>query len=110
MQKFGNWGINDQGIIWLKTPAYLIPVHSLSEEGHGRRKGMYDILLHMTEKSWLTRNDLYILNTAFLYSLEHFGIGLSEKISITKTFLEQEKLMDKNEHTQPDEIMLGGGD
>ena len=110
MQKFGNWGISDQGIEWLKKPAYLIPVHNLADEDTGRNKGMYQILLHMTEKNWLSKNDLYNLNTAFVFALEHFGLGFSSHLSLAKTFLKQESLMDKRNDIPIEDIMLGGGD
>ncbi len=52
---------------------------------------MYDWLVHLVEKTWLKREDIYALNTALVYALEYFGIGFIEGISFVKTFEEQNK-------------------
>lgn len=50
---------------------------------------MYDWLVHMATKIWLKKEDIYTLNTAFIYSLEYFGVGFPHGISFVETFKEQ---------------------
>jgi len=91
--KIGNWLINDNGIQWDGQPAvdYKIFKNTLNCIGSGDREKMYDWLVHLPEKTWITENDIYTLNTALVYSLEYFGIGFSPDISFVKTFIEQQK-------------------
>jgi hypothetical protein len=51
----------------------------------------------MVEKSWLTREDVYALNTAIIYALEYFKVGFKKDISFVKTFEMQEKELKEKE-------------
>jgi len=87
--KIGNWLINKEGIIW-DGPTnidYKILKNRILES----REDMYDWLTHMPEKSWLTREDIYALNTAFIYAIEVFNISLPKELSFVETFVYQEK-------------------
>lgn len=91
--KFGNWLITEEGINWDGPTGrpYLIPKDRLTESGSGDRSKMYDWLVHLVEKTWITENDVYALNTAFIFAVEHFGVGFSSNLSLVATLAEQQK-------------------
>ena len=91
--RIGNWTITEEGICWNGKPKvdYMITKERLAETGSGARANTYDWMVHLVEKTWLKREDIYALNTAIVYSLEYFGIGFPEGISFVKTFEEQNK-------------------
>ncbi len=106
--KIGNWEINQNGIEWKgKTGRELIiDKDRITETGVGARENTYDWLIHLTEKNWLTRNDIYALNSAFIYAISVFGLDLNSN-SFVKTFIEQEKeLKFAEEDDDDDEITL----
>jgi len=92
-KKINNWLIDQTGIKWAGQPEidYLIPKEELIKSGFGNRKNMYDWLVHMVEKTWLTRTDIYALNTALIYAIEEFKISFPEDLSFIATFNEQDK-------------------
>jgi len=109
--KCGNWTLTNAGIHWGGQPDYLIPRTSIGQPGSGYRKKMYDSLVHMTEKTWLSRDDLYSLNTTYIFALEYYNIGFSPDISLVETLKEQQKLLDeRDDEPESDELTLGGGD
>ena len=57
---------------------YYIEKESLMHLGTGDRRNMYDFLVHLTEKTWLTDEDLYSLNTAFVYAMEYFNYPFNQ--------------------------------
>ena len=91
--KIGNWTSTEEGILWSGKPEvdYFIPKDRLAITGPGNRANMYDWLVHLVEKTWLKKEDIYALNTAFVYSLEYFGVISTEGISFVKTFEEQNR-------------------
>lgn len=96
--EIGNWLITKDGIIWNGSPKidYFISKERIAEAGPDDRKEMYDFLVHLVEKTWITEKDIYALNTAFVFALEHFGIGFNTGLSFVKTFIEQQReLQDK---------------
>jgi hypothetical protein len=99
ISKIGSWTITADGIIWSGQPDvdYLIHKDRLDKAGTGERENTYDWLIHMVEKTWLTRKDIYALNTAFIFALEYFKVGFSKEISFVETFKEQEKELKKKE-------------
>jgi hypothetical protein len=54
---------------------------------------MYDWLVHMPIKTWLTTEDVYALNTALIYSLEKFEMGFDPNISFVETLETQQLLL-----------------
>lgn len=87
-KKIGNWLIDQDGIKWDGVPkhTYEIAKGRITEE----RDNMFDWLVHMSEKTWLTREDIYALNTAFIYAIEEFGITVPPNMSFVETFLKQD--------------------
>ncbi len=86
----GNWIINEEGIHHTSDPNYIIPVDRLAEPGPQGRHQMYDWLVHMPAKAWVSTEDVYALNTALIYALEHFGIDFPKDLSFVQTFIEQQ--------------------
>lgn len=74
--QFGNWTISDKGISWTGngTERFLIPAQTLTatREGTSGEFKLYDWIVVATEKEWLTENDLYDLNFAFVYAVAKF--------------------------------------
>lgn len=92
--KIGNWLINDEGIIWNgPSGKYTITKERLTESGPEGRERMYDWLVHLPEKVWLTREDVYALNTALIFAMEAYNIPFPENLSFIETFIEQEDVM-----------------
>ena len=77
--KFGNWIINNEGIEYSSSnlQKFVIGRTDLTEivdipvaEGP-----MYKWILLATEEDWLTEDDLYDLNFAFVFAAGFFGAG-----------------------------------
>jgi len=92
--KIGNWLIDEDCIRWNGESKinYKIKKDRLLESGP--RESIYDWLFHMPEKAWLSREDIYALNTAFIYALEYFEIQIPDEKSFVETFIEQEKRLE----------------
>lgn len=93
--QIGNWIITQAGIRHINSPDpnYIITVNRLNESGPQGRDKMYDWLVHLPAKTWVSTEDVYSLNTALIFALEHFGIGFSPDRSFVDTFVEQQKEM-----------------
>ena len=94
----GNWLITYKGIEWKGNSGrpLLIEKETLLDIREADEKGdMYDWLLHITEKNWLSENDIYALNTAYIFALEYFEIGFPENFSFVETFIIQQEQMKK---------------
>jgi hypothetical protein len=97
--KIGNWLITEEGIEWNGTPKveYLISKERMAEHGHSDRKNMYDFLVHLPEKAWIKKADVYTLNTALIYALEYFKIGFNTNLSFVETLNEQQKILQRKQ-------------
>ncbi|NML55820.1 hypothetical protein [Chryseobacterium cheonjiense] len=89
--KIGNWLITDKGISWNKENEleYLIAKEDLAESGPQDRSNIYDWLVHMPTKSWINKEDVYALNTAFIYAMELYGFDFNTN-SFIETIKEQQ--------------------
>lgn len=88
--KIGNWQVISDGIEFTGDNEYFIPKESLLERGSGERKNMYDFLVHLPTKSWLSVEDIYTLNTAYIYAINYFRLDLN-KLSFVETMILQQK-------------------
>lgn len=90
--KIGNWLITGEGIRWAGTAKidYIIPRDRILEAGTGDRSNMYDWLVHMVDKTWLTEEDIYTLNTAFVFAIAHYGLDFTT-CSFADTLVEQQR-------------------
>lgn len=94
---FGNWSVTDKAIQWNGRNEYFIDKSRLHEAGFGERAGTYDWLVHLTEKTWLTVQDIKDLNSAYMYALLKFNVGFSTELSWEKTMIEQSKLLERKQ-------------
>jgi hypothetical protein len=86
----GKWQIKEEGIEWTGGNKYFIDKDRLLEAGSGSRGNMYDWLVHLPEKTWLTKQDIYELNTVLIYAINYFGFDLN-RLSFVETIIEQQK-------------------
>ncbi len=95
--KIGNWLIDDDGIKWDGKPKVKYEIHKsrLAEPGPPGRDQMYDWLVHMPEKTWLSREDVYALNTALIYAMDYFNVSFPKNMSFVETIIEQEKVLER---------------
>lgn len=78
--KFGNWNVTDNGIEWggSSLERYVIEKNELlATEESGEFAGLYTAILQATEEDWLTVDDLYDLNYAFVYAAARSGEGFN---------------------------------
>ena len=82
--QFGTWTITDIGIEWAgeeEANRFAIPKDELTaiiytKEGHY----FYSWILSATKEEWLTQDDLYDLNFAFVYACAKYGLDFSYEI------------------------------
>lgn len=77
-QKIGNWLINEDGIDWAgkENIDYNIDRKSLLKIGFADRKGMYDWLIQLSEKTWVSVEDIITLNAAFVIAAKEYNLVL----------------------------------
>lgn len=87
--EIGNWTITEKGITHKNNPDYLIDIDSLAEAGTDGRETIYDWLVHLPTKTWVSTEDVYTFNTAMMFALEYFDI--QSDLSFVDTFIEQQR-------------------
>lgn len=92
-KQIGKWLVTEHGIEWTGINDYFIEKERLLEAGPADRINMYDWLVHLPEKSWLSVEDIYALNTAFIFALDYFGFNFNSRSFVT-TLIEQEQHLD----------------
>ena len=79
--QFGSWTITENSISWKGqgTERFEIPARSLTatRQGNSGEFQLYDWIVLATEKEWLTENDLYDLNFAFVYAVAKFNLNFN---------------------------------
>lgn len=88
--QIGNWKITNDSIYHVNHANYVIPRDRLLEAGPGDRVTMFDWLVHMPTKTWCSTEDIYSLNTAFIYAVEAWELTIPNDMSFRNTFIEQE--------------------
>lgn len=96
--KFGNWEVTENGIEWRGAGfnRFAVPGRQLLDTENNR----YKWILQATDEDWLTEDDLYDLNFAFVYAAAKFG-NFNYEI-FDHTLADQYDLLDDEEHEQPD--------
>jgi hypothetical protein len=101
--KFGNWTVRETGIVWQGEGFHRFVINrqqlleTVHEEGQGK---MYQWILQATEEDWLTDDDLYDLNFAFVYAAAMAGPDFNYRI-FDQTVAHQYELLDDEEDTEP---------
>ena len=84
--EFGNWKVTEDSIVWNGTGShrFAIPVAELNTTRvnvkHLDNTVFYDWILLATNEDWLTQNDLYDLNYAFVYAIAKSGLEFNYDI------------------------------
>jgi hypothetical protein len=96
--KIGNWLITNDGIKWDANDGGNVTLEreSITELGSAERGNMYDWLIHVPEKTWMTHADTYALNAAFIYSIGAFNLNFDADC-FTETLIEQKRILAEKE-------------
>jgi hypothetical protein len=81
---FGNWKVSNGSIEW-NAPGlnrFVIPKDGLVEitEPEEDSPRLYEWIMRATAEDWLTQDDLYDLNYAFVYAVARFGFDFDYEI------------------------------
>lgn len=110
--KFGNWNVADNTLEWQGTglDRYVIEKGELlAIEDNGEFEGLYSALMDATEEDWLTADDLYDLNYAFVFAAAGAGKAFNYQIfdaTVAKVF----ELLDHEEEEQVSPGDIGRGE
>lgn len=100
---FGNWNVTDVGIAW-NSPGldhFTIPRQGLLATWTNPLGGAvyYQWILRATDQDWLSTDDLYDLNYAFVYAAARYGLDFDYDI-FDATLEEQFERLDEEEEDE----------
>ena len=102
---FGNWKVSNEGIAWNSAGLnrFVIPGDSLmkTQQVENGEAVLYEWILLATEEAWLTQNDLYDLNYAFVFAAAKFGADFNYEI-FDATLAEQYEQFDMEDEEDED--------
>lgn len=79
--EFGNWRITDQAIEWSGGgPLFSAQRSSLTRTRPGRETALYEWVLQATSEDWLSEDDLYDFNFAFVYAAAKWNLPFNYEI------------------------------
>ena len=82
--KFGNWQISDTHIEWKGGGAssFAIPFDDMNvtRANEEDEPVFYEWILRATDEDWLTQNDLFDLNYAFVFAIAKTGLDFDYDI------------------------------
>ena len=82
--EFGNWQVTDSNIEWKGGgfSRFVIPLNELNRtrQSDGDDTIFYDWILLATNEDWLTQNDLFDLNYAFVFGIAKTGLDFNYDI------------------------------
>lgn len=86
--KIGNWEITENGILCTKEESgnYVIPKDELNLLTNDEESPNYLWLVHLTAKSWITIDDIFALNSAFLIAAKEYNLEIDTSILIDTIF------------------------
>lgn len=94
---FGNWNVTDNSITWNGSGSnhFTIPGNELNKLRSGKDDSVtyYDWIFVATDEDWVTENDLYDLNFAFVYAAAKFKQDFDYEI-FDRTLEKQYELFD----------------
>jgi hypothetical protein len=81
---FSNWLVTENSIEWTgdDSNTLVIPSNQLTEIRKMRLNAppLYEAVLAATDKDWLSQNDLYDLNYAFVFAIAKFNLEFDYQI------------------------------
>lgn len=92
--KFANWTVTPEAITWQQEEDgwyYEISIDNLTKRV--QNKDFFDWLIHVPIKTWMTREDTYALNSAFLYVLAEHNIQLTNNMFLTNVLQQQVEIL-----------------
>jgi hypothetical protein len=100
----GNWKVTNNTIEWSAKgfQRFVIEKDALLQTAKpgGSDEEMYKLIMLATDTDWLTTDDLYDLNFAFVYAAGSWQQPFSYEI-FDRTMEYQFELLDEEEDTQP---------
>ncbi|MES2379556.1 MAG: hypothetical protein V4538_00850 [Bacteroidota bacterium] len=105
--KFGDWIVDEDGIS-NELYDYHIPKDDLWDSKEFEYTGplIWDWLIHITEKAWITKDNVKDLNTAFVFAQDYFkSLKLSnvDDVSLAQTLYIQQQIIDIKEDETPND-------
>lgn len=103
--QFGNWKVTDDSIRWNSAGPNQFVLHRdemLTLKHNLMGTPLYEYILLATGEDWLTENDLYDFNYAFVYAAARFGIPFSYEI-FDATLAEQYEQFEEEEDDEEEE-------
>ena len=98
--RFGNWQVTTDGIRWKGHALQRFEIDRDNLNATRTRKEdnteLYDWILKATDEDWLTEDDLYDLNYAFVYAAAQYGVAFDYHI-FDNTLEQQFALFDEEE-------------
>lgn len=78
--QFGHWVVNEENIAWQGEgpERFTVPKDDLTAIRYDKKGSFfYNWILLATEEEWLSQDDLYDLNFAFVYAVAKWGFEFS---------------------------------
>ena len=99
--KFGNWAVGSDGIMWqgIRHINYTIPLDKIAVTGTSKHAILYGWLIEIANDTRLSDEDIYSLNTAFVYALD-FMLGkleIPQYALLAETFKEQQRILNERD-------------
>jgi hypothetical protein len=98
VSQFGNWTVGTQGIAWCggRNITCVIPLDHIVNTGSSKNAIIYEWLVEVARDSKFTDEEIYCLNTAFIYALD-FMLGVEFEVPqyalLAETFKEQQDVL-----------------
>ena len=101
---FGNWKVTDDSIVWNggELSHFRIPSNFLTNKRRVGEAEFYEWILLVTNEDWLTEDDLYDFNYAFVYAIAKFNLEFSYDV-FDATLAEQYEQLEEDEEEDEDE-------
>jgi hypothetical protein len=80
---FGNWKVTEEGIEWAAAGEEEFRLHKddmLSTQRTPLGITLYEYILLATNEEWLSENDLFDFNFAFVYAAAKFGLEFDYQV------------------------------
>jgi hypothetical protein len=98
--KFGNWSVDRDTLKWNgdKLQQFTVKIQDILETDESGE--MYEWIIRATEEDWLTDDDLYDFNFAFIYAAALKGSSFDYSL-FDRTVAYQYELLEGEEAEQP---------